>query len=55
MNFDDLRQKRNDIEYQGLYRGTKTEIKNSFQDAEILITKIEKYIEENNPQRKFEF
>lgn len=55
LKFDHLRQKRNDIEYQGLYRGTKTEIKNSFHDAEILIKKIEKYIEVKNPQRKFRF
>lgn len=51
--FDRLRQKRNEFEYQGLYRGTKTEIINGFHDAELLIEKIEKYIHKNNPQRKF--
>lgn len=51
--FDRLRQKRNEFEYQGLYRGTKTEIINGFHDAEILIEKIEEYIHLKNPQKKF--
>lgn len=50
--FDRLRQKRNEFEYQGLYRGTRTEIKNSFADAKKLIEEIEKYIQAKNPQRK---
>lgn len=53
--FDRLRQKRNEFEYQGLYRGTKTEIINGFHDAGILIAKIEKYIRTKNPQKKFKF
>lgn len=53
--FDRLRQKRNEFEYQGLYRGTRTEIKNSFIDAKVLIVKIEDYIRENNPQRGLKF
>ena len=50
--FDRLRQKRNEFEYQGLYRGTKTEIINGFHDAKILIEKIEAYIHAKNPQGK---
>ena len=55
LRFDRLRIKRNEFEYQGLYRSSKTEIKNSFQDAEKLIKSIEEYIEHHNPQRKFRF
>lgn len=55
LKFDRLRVKRNEFEYQGLYRSSKTEIKNSFQDAEKLIESIEEYIEHHNPQRKFNF
>lgn len=51
--FDRLRQKRNEFEYQGLYRGTKTEIINGFQYAEILIEKIREHIHAKNPQKKF--
>lgn len=53
--FDRLRQKRNEFEYQGLYRGTRTEIRNSFVDAGVLIGKIENYIQEKHPQRRFKF
>lgn len=53
--FDQLRKKRNEFEYQGLYRGTKTEIINGFSEAKKLIKKIKKYIEEKNPQKKFKF
>lgn len=55
LKFDRLRIKRNEFEYQGLYRSSRTEIKNSFQDAEKLIECIKEYIEKNNPQRKFKF
>jgi uncharacterized protein (UPF0332 family) len=55
LKFDRLRIKRNEFEYQGLYRSSKTEIKNGLQDAEKLIKSIEDYIEKNNPQRKLHF
>ena len=55
LKFNRLRQKRNEFEYLGLYRGTKTEIKNGFHDAEKLIKKIENYLEKKNPQIKFRF
>lgn len=53
--FDRLRKKRNELEYEGLYRGTKTEITNGIHDAEVLIGRIEEYIEEKNPQKMFQF
>ena len=53
--FDQLRKKRNEFEYQGLYRGTKTEIINGFSEAEKLIGKIKDYIETKNPQKKLRF
>jgi len=55
LKFGRLRIKRNEFEYQGLYRSSKTEIKNSFQDAKKLIESIEEYIRKNNPQRQFKF
>lgn len=43
--FDNLRKKRNDFEYQAIFKSSRTEIENSFRDAEKFIKKIEEYIE----------
>lgn len=49
--FDRLRQKRNEFEYQALFRGSRTEIKSAFQDTQKLLTKIRQHIGAHDPQK----
>ena len=49
---DNLRGKRNNFEYQAIFTSSKTEIKNSFKDAEKFIEIIEKFVNDQNPQKR---
>lgn len=51
-SFDNLRRKRNDFEYQAIFSSSKTEINGYFKTANELIDIVEKYIDDNNPQKK---
>jgi uncharacterized protein (UPF0332 family) len=51
-NFDSLRKKRNNFEYQAIFRSSKSEIKESIYMADKLISKIENLIDKQNPQQK---
>jgi hypothetical protein len=51
--FEKMRKKRNQFFYESVQSTTRTEAKNAFKIAKVIIGKIEEILQDENPQLKF--